>query len=132
MQKTSEKSLVVVNGIKTKVHNLDYDITLLDWIRTSLNLKGTKEGCNEGDCGACSVLILEKKNEKPKAINSCLIRLGQVIGKNIITIEGIGDKNNLNPVQKSFVKNNASQCGFCTPGFIISATTLLYDNKENK
>ena len=120
---------LVVNGKKYHIENLDYDISLLDWIRNKINLKGTKEGCNEGDCGACSVLILEKNKEVPIAINSCLVRLGQMIGKNIITIEGIGRSNNLNEVQKLFVKNNASQCGFCTPGFVVSASTLLYSNK---
>jgi len=129
--KTSlKKNFLVVNGQKHQIKNLDYDITLLDWIRTRLNLKGTKEGCNEGDCGACSVLTIDKSNKIPKAINSCLVRLGQVIGKNIYTIEGIGNTKKLNPIQKSFVNNNASQCGFCTPGFVISSSTLFYSDKK--
>tara|TARA_B100000287_G_scaffold172504_3_gene162664 strand:- start:4008 stop:5426 length:1419 start_codon:yes stop_codon:yes gene_type:complete len=125
-----KKNFLVVNGQKHQISNLDYDISLLDWIRTRLNLKGTKEGCNEGDCGACAVLTLEKSNKTPKAINSCLVRLGQMIGKNIYTIEGIGNTKKMNPIQKSFVKNNASQCGFCTPGFIISSSTLFYSVKK--
>ena len=88
-------SLRLYSGILSAIEKLDYDISLLDWIRTKLNLKGTKEGCNEGDCGACSVLVLDKASKKPKAINSCLVRLGQMIGRNIITIEGIGNSNNL-------------------------------------
>ena len=132
MNKVIKNNSLVVNGRALQIEKLDYDISLLDWIRTKLNLKGTKEGCNEGDCGACSVLVLDKASKKPKAINSCLVRLGQMIGRNIITIEGIGNSNNLNPVQKLFVKKNASQCGFCTPGFIVSASTLLYSNKVIK
>ncbi len=130
MNKVATKNSLVVNGKKFQIEKLDYDITLLDWIRTKLNLKGTKEGCNEGDCGACSVLVIDRVSTKPRSINSCLVRLGQMMGKNIITIEGIGNTKNLNPIQKSFVRNNASQCGFCTPGFVISASTLLYSQKE--
>ena len=66
--------------------NIDYDITLLDWLRTNLKLKGTKEGCAEGDCGACSVLVHDGSNSEVRPINSCLVRVGQVVGKGVITV----------------------------------------------
>jgi xanthine dehydrogenase iron-sulfur cluster and FAD-binding subunit A len=93
-------------------------------------MTGTKEGCAEGDCGACSVLINEKNNSNLKPINSCLVRLGQVIGKNIVTIEGLGDDKDPHPLQIAFSQKNASQCGYCTPGFIISGVVLLNSDKD--
>jgi xanthine dehydrogenase small subunit len=126
----SSSKAVFVNGIREIIKDVNYDITLLDWLRNNLQITGTKEGCAEGDCGACSVLINEGKNFAPKPVNSCLLRLGQVIGKNIITIEGIGTTENPHPLQIAFSKQNASQCGYCTPGFIVSAFALLNSNKK--
>ena len=127
-----EKNYIYVNKEQYEIATLDYDKSLLDWIRTNINLKGTKEGCNEGDCGACSVIITDQREKKIKAINSCLVRLGQIINYNIFTIEGLSENNNLNSIQESFIKNHASQCGFCTPGFIISGTALLMNKNDIK
>lgn len=97
---------------------------VLDYIR-SKRLTGTKEGCKEGDCGACTVLIGETIDGQViyKSINSCLLPVGNISGKHVVTIEAFnGDNNSLNPVQQAFVDEGASQCGFCTPGFIVSMT----------
>ncbi|MCD4833678.1 MAG: FAD binding domain-containing protein [Bacteroidales bacterium] len=97
--------------------------TLLDFIRYEMNLPGTKIGCREGDCGACTVLegILENNKVKYKSIVSCLTPIGNVHGKHIVTIEGINMKE-LTLVQNAFVDHAATQCGFCTPGFVMSLT----------
>ena len=95
---------------------------LLDFIRNNQKLKGTKIGCREGDCGACTVLsgTLQKNGKvEYKSIVSCLTPLGNIAGKHIVTIEGINTEG-INPIQESFVKENATQCGFCTPGFVVS------------
>jgi xanthine dehydrogenase small subunit len=121
---------IFINGKKEIIENIDHDITLLDWLRNNLKMTGTKEGCAEGDCGACSVLINEKNNSNLKPVNSCLVRIGQVIGKNIVTIEGLGNDKDPHPLQIAFSKENASQCGYCTPGFIISGVSLLNSDKD--
>ena len=121
---------IFINGKKEIIENIDHDITLLDWLRNNLKMTGTKEGCAEGDCGACSVLINEKNNSNLKPVNSCLVRIGQVIGKNIVTIEGLGNDKDPHPLQVAFSKENASQCGYCTPGFIISGVSLLNSDKD--
>lgn len=97
--------------------------TLLDFIRYEMNLPGTKIGCREGDCGACTVLegILENNKVIYKSIVSCLTPIGNTHGKHIVTIEGINMKE-LTPVQNAFVDHAATQCGFCTPGFVMSLT----------
>ncbi len=97
--------------------------TLLDFIRYEMNLPGTKIGCREGDCGACTVLegIIENNKVKYKSIVSCLTPIGNVHGKHIVTIEGINMKE-LTPVQNALVDHAATQCGFCTPGFVMSLT----------
>lgn len=103
--------------------NLPNGTTLLDFIRYEKNLKGTKIGCREGDCGACTILVgtLENGGAQYQSATSCLMAIGNAAGKHIVTIEGIND-NDLTPVQAAFAENNASQCGFCTPGFIMSLT----------
>ena len=121
---------IFINGKKETVKNVDHDITLLDWLRNNLKMTGTKEGCAEGDCGACSVVINQENNSNLKPINSCLVRVGQVIGKNIVTIEGLGDDKDPHPLQVAFSQENASQCGYCTPGFIISGVSLLTSDKD--
>ena len=121
---------IFINGKKEIIENIDHDITLLDWLRNNLKMTGTKEGCAEGDCGACSVLINEKNNSNLKPVNSCLVRIGQVIGKNIVTIEGLGNDKDPHPLQIAFSRENASQCGYCTPGFIISGVSLLNSDKD--
>jgi carbon-monoxide dehydrogenase small subunit len=113
----------VVNDRQIK-KNIPSNITLLEFIRDDLGLKGTKQGCGEGECGACMVLV------DGKAVNSCLMMAVQVNGKEITTIEGLKKANNLHPLQKSFIEQGAVQCGFCTPGFIISAQALLKKNPK--
>jgi xanthine dehydrogenase small subunit len=93
--------------------------TLLDWLRVERGLNGTKEGCNEGDCGACSVLVRDESGDK--ALNACILFMPQLHGKSVRTVEGIsGPDGQLHPVQDAMIKHHGSQCGFCTPGFIAS------------
>ncbi len=97
---------------------------LLDFIRNDQNLKGTKSGCREGDCGACTVLAGTLKNGKLeyKSIVSCLTPLGNIAGKHVVTIEGLNIKKGLTPIQHSLDEHSGTQCGFCTPGFVVSLT----------
>jgi len=103
---------------------LDTERTLLWVLRNDLDLTGTKYGCGMGLCGSCSVLI----DNKP--VRSCQVTADFVNGKKVVTIEGLGTKDNLHPVQKAFVEHDALQCGYCTPGMIITATGLLHENPD--
>ena len=113
--------------------NIDPAIVLLDFIRKQKHLTGTKEGCKEGDCGACTVLVGELKDNKLDyhSVNSCLIPLGNINKTHIVTIEGL-NSTNLSNIQAEFVKEGASQCGFCTPGFIVSLTGYFINNNIYK
>ncbi len=93
--------------------------TLLEMIREDLHLTGTKEGCGEGECGSCTVIM------GGKTVNSCLVPAMEADNQEIITIEGLADGENLHPIQKAFVNKSGMQCGFCTPGMIMSAKVLL-------
>ncbi len=95
---------------------------LLDVLREDLGLTGTKEGCGEGECGACSVLI------DGEVVDSCLVAVGQVDGCDILTVEGLANNGELSQLQQSFVQLGAAQCGICTPGMLIAAHTLLETN----
>ncbi|MBP2650891.1 MAG: aerobic-type carbon monoxide dehydrogenase, small subunit CoxS/CutS-like protein [Firmicutes bacterium] len=97
---------------------------LIDFLRDDLDLIGTKLGCGEGDCGACTVII------NGKTANSCLVLAPQVDGKEVITIEGLGDYDKLDSLQQAFIDEGAVQCGFCTPGMLLSAKTLLDENPK--
>jgi len=96
--------------------------TLLDFLRDDLNLTGTKKGCDLGNCGACTVLM----NGKP--INSCLVLALEAEGSEILTIEGLSEGAKLHPIQEAFIEHGAVQCGYCTPGMILSAKALLEEN----
>ena len=130
MNPLETSNIIFVNGKKTIISNVDHDITVLDLIRTNLKLSGTKEGCAEGDCGACSILVHDGLSSELKPINSCLVRVGQVVGRGIVTIEGVGNDLKPHPIQTAFSEENASQCGYCTPGFIVSGISLLNSNKK--
>jgi len=112
----------ILNGesIETEV---EPHLTLLQLLRERLNLHGTKEGCGMGECGACTVIL------DGKTVNSCIFPALEVDGKSVTTIEGISDpRGKLHPLQKAFIEYGAVQCGFCTPGMVLSAKALLDEN----
>jgi len=110
-----------LNGKKAALV-VDPTETLLWVLRNQLELTGTKFGCGMGFCGSCTVLI----DNQP--VRSCTVSVGEIAGKDIVTIEGLAKNGELHPVQKAFVDNDALQCGFCTPGMIMNATGLLIKN----
>jgi len=104
------------------VLNVKSNTLLLDLIRDKIGLTGTKRGCDTGECGACTVLI------EGKAVNSCLVLAVEADGKNIVTIEGLAKNGKIHPIQEAFIEEGAVQCGFCTPGMILSTKALLDKN----
>jgi aerobic carbon-monoxide dehydrogenase small subunit len=116
---------LTVNGIKSSIADHYLGLMLIDYLREILNLRGTKRGCGIGACGTCTVLV----DERP--MRSCVVKLGRIIGRSVLTIEGMADQSgNLHPVQQSFIDAGAIQCGFCTPGMVLSAYALLLQNPE--
>jgi xanthine dehydrogenase YagT iron-sulfur-binding subunit len=113
---------VVVNGTAHRL-TLDSDVTLLDALREHLGLVGTKKGCDQGACGACTVLLDGKR------VLSCLTLAAQCDGRDVTTIEGLAPAGELHPVQAAFVRHDAFQCGYCTAGQIMSAVALLEEGR---
>ena len=113
------KLTFTVNGKARELVDLDTRTTLLDALREHLHLTGTKKGCDHGQCGACTVIVDGRR------INSCLTLAVMHQGHSITTIEGLGTPENLHPMQAAFVKHDAYQCGYCTPGQICSAVAML-------
>lgn len=113
-----------------KVNGEVYDLevpanrTLLDVIREECGLKGTKQGCGNGECGACTVLL------EGEPVNACLILAVQANGKSVVTVEGLSKDGGIHPIQEAFINHGAIQCGFCTPGMILSVKALLDRNPE--
>jgi xanthine dehydrogenase small subunit len=117
-----------INDKVSRIGTFSPNNTLLEYLRLK-GYVGTKEGCGDGDCGACTIVVIGQDaegNPQYQAMNSCLIPLGCVLGKEIITVEGIGQKDALHPVQEAMVKTGGSQCGYCTPGFIMSFFAAYY------
>jgi aerobic-type carbon monoxide dehydrogenase small subunit (CoxS/CutS family) len=104
--------------------DVEHDRALLWVLRTELGLTGAKFGCGEGLCGCCTVLVDQK------AVRSCNVSVGDMQGKEIVTIEGLEKNGQLHPLQKSFMAHDALQCGFCTPGMILTACSLLRENPQ--
>lgn len=114
----------ILNG-EPVVVEIEPHLTLLQVLRDHLELTGTKEGCGAGECGACTVIV------DGKTVNSCIFPAMEVEGRSVITIEGLADvQGNLHPIQKAFVEHGAIQCGFCTPGMVLSAKALLDENPK--
>ena len=112
-----------LNGKEVSINAEPY-LRLIDLLRDKFNLTGTKEGCGVGECGACTVLM------NGKAVNSCLVLSAQAEGSEIVTIEGISNGEVITPLQKNFLAHGAVQCGFCTPGMVLSASALLDQNPD--
>ena len=116
--------------VSLRVNGEDYELvipshrTLLEVLREDLSLTGTKEGCEDGACGSCTILL------DGKPVRSCLLLAVEVEGQDIVTIEGLAQGERLDPVQQSFVDYGAIQCGFCTPGMILTARALLSENPK--
>jgi xanthine dehydrogenase small subunit len=108
-----------LNGTPVSLKGISPTTTLLDWLRETRHLTGTKEGCNEGDCGACTVMITDDQGSR--ALNGCILFLPQINGKHVTTVEGLSAPDGtLHPAQTAMIDHHGSQCGFCTPGFVVS------------
>ena len=122
----SERAISIefnVNGtaVRVEAHPM---ARLLDVLRTQLHLTGTKEGCGEGECGACAVMI------DGSLVNSCLVPAIQVVGCHVSTIEGLAVKDDLHKIQQAFIDHGGAQCGICTPGMVLAAAALLQRNPQ--
>ncbi len=121
---TEKKTIsFTVNGMK-EVREVAVEQTLLKFIRNDLHLTGTKEGCEIGECGACIVLL------DGKPVNSCLVLAVELDGKDLLTIEGLSKNGELDRIQQAFIDHAAFQCGYCTPGMIMSTRALLDRNPK--
>ena len=113
----------LLNGETVHLSDVHPTTTLLDWLREHRGLTGTKEGCNEGDCGACTVIVMDAETTRP--LNACILFLPQLQGKAIRTVEGIASADTLHPAQQAMIDLHGSQCGFCTPGFVTSMVAAV-------
>ena len=113
----------LLNGEEVSLTDVAPDLTLLDWLRLERRLRGSKEGCAEGDCGACTVLVDGRR------INACLTLAAMQDGRKVTTIEGLTTGDSLHPLQEAFIEHDAFQCGYCTPGQICSAAGLIAEGK---
>lgn len=113
---------VTVNNQEHQI-DVEEDLRLIDLLRDKLMLTGTKEGCGEGECGACTIIM------DGKTVNSCLVMAFQAHGSRITTIEGVAKDGAIHPIQQAFLDVGAVQCGFCTPGMVLSAKALLDENE---
>ncbi len=123
----------LLNGQKVVLENPDPTGSVLDWLRESKLLTGTKEGCNEGDCGACSVSLASLENGQltHRAVNACILFLPHLNGKSLTTVEGISTGGNLHPVQQAMIEHHGSQCGFCTPGIVMSLYAAHREGRQD-
>jgi xanthine dehydrogenase small subunit len=119
-------------GEVVRIEKFAPDTMLLDYLRLIEKSKGTKEGCNEGDCGACTVVLGTPHNGgvRYQAVNACILLLGQIHGKELITVDDLARGGVLHPVQQAMVDAHASQCGFCTPGFVMSLFSLAHEDRK--
>jgi carbon-monoxide dehydrogenase small subunit len=115
---TTHSITVTINGARERV-DVPSNMTLLQMLREKLALTGTKNGCEAGECGACTVLV------DGEPVNSCMMLAVEVDGRGVLTVEGLAPEGELSPLQEAFIEHNAVQCGFCTPGMLISAHALL-------
>jgi carbon-monoxide dehydrogenase small subunit len=114
---------VTVNGARERL-DVRPNMTLLQMLRDQLALTGTKNGCEAGECGACTVLV------DGEPVNSCMMLAVEADGREVLTVEGLAPEGQLSPIQEAFVEHNAVQCGFCTPGMLVSAHALLKRNPD--
>ncbi len=112
-----------INGVET-AFLCEPRQTLLEVLREELGLMGTKEGCGNGNCGACTVIM------EGRTVNSCLVLAAEAQGKTVVTVEGLAQPGRLHPLQQAFIQNVGFQCGFCTPGFLMSAKAFLDHNPQ--
>jgi xanthine dehydrogenase YagT iron-sulfur-binding subunit len=108
-----------VNGVDRELDGVDARVTLLDLLRERLDLTGAKKGCNRGECGACTVLLDGRR------VNGCMVLAAAADGREVTTVEGLASGDELHPVQRAFIDHDAFQCGFCTPGQVISAVACI-------
>ena len=121
MKKNSYHLRFTLNG-QEKSLDIDPGISALKLIRDIVDLKGTKEGCGIGECGACTIVV------DGRAVNACLMFAAQLDGRDVLTVEGLSGEDELHPIQQSFADRHAVQCGFCTPGLLMSTQALLAEN----
>ena len=123
---------ILLNGEPCEIRDVPPATTVLDWLRTEKRLTGTKEGCAEGDCGACTVVlgIPDGGGLRHEAVNSCLMTVPQLAGRALLTVEGLAANGRLHPLQRAMVEADASQCGFCTPGIAMALYAFLEGGEE--
>jgi xanthine dehydrogenase YagT iron-sulfur-binding subunit len=114
-----------INGVDRQLSGVDARVTLLDLLREHLNLTGAKKGCNHGECGACTVLLDGRR------VNACMVLAAAVDGRDIVSVEGLASGGQLHTVQRAFIDHDAFQCGFCTPGQVISAVACIEEGHAN-
>ena len=118
MKKNSYHLRFTLNGEETSLE-IEAGISALELIRDIFELKGTKEGCGIGECGACTIVV------DGRAVNACLMLAAQLDGREVLTVEGLSHSGDLHPIQEAFAEKHAVQCGFCTPGLLMSTSALL-------